>query len=112
ADFAGLLLDLNGNPISNGIISSGRSSGGFWAWRIPSSKVHTILTLANSLAYSYELTSVRIYGNVVKATHGETRNEVLGNGDASQALQQFTLKQPPLTFVPAPNPEGTISTLQ
>lgn len=52
-----------------------------------------------------------IYGNVVKATHGETRNEVLGNGDGSQSFQQFKLKQKPVTFVAASNPEGTDSTL-
>ena len=53
-----------------------------------------------------------IYGNVVKATNGETRNEVLGNGDGSQTLQEFTLKQSPLTFVAASNPAGVDSTLE
>jgi len=67
--------------------------------------------LANPLAYTYDLGSVTIYGNVVKATNGETRNEVLGNGDASQELQSFALKQSPLTFVAAPNPSGVVSTL-
>ena len=73
--------------------------------------IHTVLTLANKLAYTYDLATVTIYGNVVKATHGETRNEVLGNGDGSQAFQQFALKQKPLTFVPAANPDGVDTTL-
>ena len=46
--------------------------------------------------YCYKRDAVTIYGNVVKATHGETRNETLGSGDGSQALQSFMLKQPPL----------------
>jgi hypothetical protein len=77
----------------------------------PGDKVHTTLILANKLAYKYKRDTVIIYGNVVKATHGETRNEVLGGGDATQAMQQFTLKQPPLTYVSAPTIEGIASTL-
>ncbi|MBD0371733.1 MAG: putative baseplate assembly protein [Pyrinomonadaceae bacterium] len=74
-------------------------------------KVHSTFILANSLAYVYKRDTVSIYGNVVKATHGETRDEVLGSGDASRPLQEFTLKQPPLTYVSAPTPEGIASTL-
>jgi predicted phage baseplate assembly protein len=73
--------------------------------------VHTFLTLAKPLAYTYKRESVKIYGNVVKATHGETRQEVLGGGDATKAFQQFTLKQPPLTYVSAPTVSGVESTL-
>jgi hypothetical protein len=79
---------------------------------LPSDKPHTFLRLAlNGLAYKYKRDTVTIYGNVVKATHGETRAEILGSGDASQTLQSFTLKQPPLTYVAAPNPSGVESTL-
>lgn len=73
--------------------------------------VHTILTLASPLAYSYRLATVTLHGNVVKATHGETRKETLGSGDASRAFQQFALKQKPLTFVSAPEADGTASSL-
>jgi predicted phage baseplate assembly protein len=73
--------------------------------------VHTILTLANNLAYTYDATTLTIYGNVVKATNGQTNNEILGNGDSSQSFQEFALKQKPLTFVPASNPDGVSSTL-
>jgi hypothetical protein len=59
---------------------------------------------------------VRLYGNVVAASRGETvRGEVLGSGDASVANQSFTLKKGPLTYVPSPaadNEQGVASTLQ
>ena len=80
--------------------------------RLPGDTTHTTLLLATPIAYSYKRDTVTIYGNVVKATHGETRNETLGSGDGSQSLQSFTLKQPPLTFVSAPNPTGVESTLE
>ena len=80
--------------------------------KLPDEKTHSTLILDKGLAYCYKRDTVQIYGNVVKATHGETRNEVLGGGDGSKALQQFTLRQPPLTFVSAPNPSGVDSTLQ
>lgn len=73
---------------------------------------HTLLQLAQSLAYSYKRDTVTLYANVVKATHGETRNEVLGSGDSSKALQRFTLKQSPLTYLAAPTPAGAESTLR
>jgi hypothetical protein len=77
----------------------------------PGEKTHTFIKLATSLAYCFTRTSVRIYGNVAAATHGETRAETLGNGDGARALQRFLLKQKPMTFVPAPNPTGVDSTL-
>jgi predicted phage baseplate assembly protein len=78
---------------------------------LPEDKIHTTLQFANELAYTYKRDTVTVYGNVVKATHGETRQEVLGSGDASQVLQAFTLKQSPLTFTSAPTPSGIESTL-
>lgn len=78
---------------------------------IPGDKIHTALLLATPTAYTYKRDTLTIYGNVVKATHGETTNEALGSGDGSQALQSFVLKQPPLTFVPAPTAAGVESTL-
>jgi predicted phage baseplate assembly protein len=75
-------------------------------------KTHTYLRLSNNLAYSYKRDTMIVYGNVVNSTHGETRKEVLGSGNASKSLQEFMLKQSPLTFVAAPNPDGVESTLQ
>jgi predicted phage baseplate assembly protein len=78
---------------------------------LPGDQTHTTLILATPPAYQYKRDTLTIYGNVVKATHGETRNEILGSGDGSQPLQSFTLKQPPLTFVAAPTAAGAESTL-
>jgi len=75
-------------------------------------KTHTFIKLAERLAYCFKRDTVKIYGNVVLATHGETRTESLGSGDGSKPLQEFTLKQPPLTFVPASNSAGVDSTLK
>jgi hypothetical protein len=79
---------------------------------IPGDTAHTRIKLAANLQYCYARNKLTIYGNVVKATHGETRKETLGSGDGSKPLQQFALKQPPLTYVSAPTPSGVESTLK
>ena len=86
------IADAKGNPLADG-------------------KPHTILKLANSLAYTYDAGSLTIYGNVAKATHGQTVGEVLGDGDASKVFQTLALRQSPLTYVSAPTPAGADSTL-
>jgi hypothetical protein len=111
SDFAGMLVDpLTNLPFLGGIIPASRL-GAIFAWRFSTTPVHTILTLANSLAYKYDSTSVTIYGNVAKATNGQTVGEILGDGDGSQAFQSFALHQQPLTYVSAATPEGVNSTL-
>jgi predicted phage baseplate assembly protein len=79
--------------------------------QLPGDTVHTVLKLANKLAYTYDASTVRIYGNVIKGTNGQTVAEVLGNGDATRAVQKFALHQSPLTYVSAVTPEGAQSTL-
>jgi hypothetical protein len=79
---------------------------------LPGDSLHTFVTFAEPLAYCYRRDSVVLHGNVAHATHGETRGEVLGGGDASQPLQTFTLKQLPLTYTSAPSVAGTASTLE
>jgi hypothetical protein len=75
-------------------------------------KPYSVLSLApEGLRYQYKRSTVRIYGNVVKATHGETRTEILGAGNAARPLQTFTLHQSPLTFTAAPTVAGVLSTL-
>ena len=64
------------------------------------------------LLYSYWRKTVKLNANVARATHGETKREVLDSGDAAQAFQKFLLKQAPLTYVSAPTPAGVASTLQ
>jgi predicted phage baseplate assembly protein len=78
----------------------------------PGEKTHTYLNLATELAYSYKRDTVTIYGNVINATHGETRNESLGHGDGTRPLQTFALHQHPLTYVAAPTVAGVQSTLE
>lgn len=67
--------------------------------------VHTdgrsTLIFQQGLQYSYRRRSLKINANVVHATHGETVNEVLGNGDAAVPNQRFTLKKPPTTHLSA-----------
>ncbi len=72
----------------------------------------TTLTLEQPLVYSYLRSTLKISANVVHATHGETVNEVLGNGDASQPNQSFVLKKPPTTYLSAPTASGVASTLE
>jgi hypothetical protein len=79
---------------------------------LPGDTVHSTLVLANAgLAYRYRRDTVTINANVVRATHGETRSEVLGNGNGAVALQAFALKQSPLTWTSAPTVDGVASTL-
>jgi len=117
--FAGMLVDPETHiPFPGGKLPQGDDKSplpdkykNLVAVRISDDKLHTILTLANALAYKYDRNTVTIYGNVVDATHGQTVGEVLGNGDASRAFPAFALHQSPLTYVSAPTPSGTASTL-
>ncbi|MER7106980.1 putative baseplate assembly protein [Streptomyces sp. NPDC000229] len=79
---------------------------------LPGDHVHTELTLTADLAYRYRRDTVRVQGNVVPATHGESRDEPVGSGDANRAHQTFTLWQSPLTWLPAENPLGATPTLE
>jgi predicted phage baseplate assembly protein len=72
----------------------------------------TILTLTADLANQYRRETFTINANVARATHGETVQEVMGSGDASQAYQRFTLRQPPLTHTSSATASGTASSLQ
>ena len=70
------------------------------------------ITLRDGLTNQYDPATVTIFGNVAAATHGETKQEALGSGDASQSYQQFTLKQSPLTYIASTAAGGADSTLQ
>lgn len=77
------------------------------------------VTLAAPLAHAYDRASFRLLANVAPASHGETRQQVLGSGDAGTALQSFLLSIPPdpftgraqLTYVRSAEPGGAASTL-
>jgi len=70
------------------------------------------LTLAAPLAAIYDAATVTVNANAVMAANGQTVQEILGSGDATNDALQFTLKQQPLTYLPAPSGNGTQSTLQ
>ena len=75
----------------------------------------TRITLADALpsAHPLDRESVRIAGNVVLATHGETvADEVLGSGDGTATNQRFTLRKPNLTHVAARQPSGVADSLE
>ncbi|REK87662.1 putative baseplate assembly protein [Streptomyces inhibens] len=79
---------------------------------LPGDRVHTTLTLTTGLTHRYLRDSVRIQGNVVPASHGESRDEPIGSGDAARAHQRFALWQSPLTWLPADNPLGATPELE
>ncbi len=79
---------------------------------VTATKEATTLELTGALANSFDRTTVAVLANVAAATHGETRREVLGAGDAARRFQRFRLRQSPLTYVPAPVAGGGESTLE
>jgi predicted phage baseplate assembly protein len=73
---------------------------------------YTRLTFESSLIHQFERDGVTINANVVLATHGETKTEVLGSGDANVPFQKFTLRQSPLTFTRGESESGVESSLE
>ncbi|MDP9190333.1 MAG: hypothetical protein M3P06_01345 [Acidobacteriota bacterium] len=67
---------------------------------------YTYVTFGEALTYAYVRDTVTFSANVADATHGESVEELLGDGDASVSYQQFTLRQPPLTYVSDPAVSG------
>jgi len=80
--------------------------------RVEDENGYTKLVLKAPLTNSYVRDSAVINANVARATHGDTKYEVLGSGDGSKPFQKFQLKQQPLTFVSAPTPSGGETTLE
>ncbi|MDR7275496.1 putative baseplate assembly protein [Catenuloplanes atrovinosus] len=78
----------------------------------PGETVHTVLTLAAPLSYTYKRDTVRLLANVVPASHGASRDEPIGSGDAGRANQSFRLFQGPLTWLASATPLGASSTLE
>lgn len=79
---------------------------------VPGDYPHTTLTLTRNLAYRYRRAAVRVLGNVVRASDGESRDEPIGSGDATAVNQAFTLWQEPLAWRPADNPRGAAPILE
>lgn len=70
------------------------------------------IRLAATLAGCYDRGAVRVLGNVAPATHGETKSQVLGSGNAALGYQRFELDQAPLTYVLAGSGGSVVSTLR
>jgi photosystem II stability/assembly factor-like uncharacterized protein len=78
----------------------------------PTNQQEPVLFLTEPIKNSFDPATVEIYANVVPATHGETVSEVLGSGDGTTINQRFGLQKPPITYVAAPTPRGSQTTLQ
>ncbi|WP_432194975.1 putative baseplate assembly protein [Streptomyces sp. bgisy027] len=79
---------------------------------LPGDHVHTRLTLTADLAHRYRRETVKVLGNVVEATHGESREEAIGSGDSDRVNQTFALWQSPLTWLADDNPLGATPVLE
>lgn len=83
-------------------VPSGRPDGG------PTTRVR----LTDPLGHAYVRDTVHVRGNVVGATHGETRRAVLGSGDGTRGFQRFVLPEQPLTHTADESTSGARSTLE
>jgi predicted phage baseplate assembly protein len=72
----------------------------------------TRVQFVEGLDHAYTRDTVTLNANLARATHGESRREVLGSGDASQPFQRFALKHKPLTYTAAATASGGESTLE
>lgn len=70
----------------------------------------TSITLDVGLPADLVRDSALICANVAPATHGETRSEVLGSGDARDPMPTFVLSAAPLTYLATK--DGSTSTLR
>jgi hypothetical protein len=75
-------------------------------------KGYTVLGLQSNLKYSYIRNTVTIAANVALSSHGQSVQEILGSGDASQVFQEFVLKQSPLTYTSDSSASGVKTSLQ
>jgi predicted phage baseplate assembly protein len=117
-DVIDLAWPVEGLAAGRTIILSGTSPDGR-----PSSEVATIgsvtsgpapgprLRLAKKIVGTYRRDGLRVLANAAKATHGESRAEIVGSGDQRVPFQTFTLLQKPLTYARSTAASGSRSTL-
>jgi hypothetical protein len=79
---------------------------------VTSTPQFTELRFAAALKNVYERSTVTVNANIAAATHGETVEELLGNGDSTAMHQRFQLRQVPLTYVSSAGAGGRRSTLE
>lgn len=101
-----LAMDLEDNPSSCeiAIVSDVQIT--------PGPEGFTTVSLLDSLKGKYLRETVTVYANVALVTEGETKEEVLGSGDASVPFQRFSPHSEPLTYVPSTSSSGSASTLK
>lgn len=69
----------------------------------------TMLRFERPVKARFRSTTLRLLGNCIGASHGETPvqgAEIIGSGDAGRRNQRFALKGKPLSHVPAATPRG------
>jgi hypothetical protein len=72
----------------------------------------TGIQFQSALSRIYDAPTVTVNANAVLATNGQTVQEIMGSGDATNPALQFQLKQSPLTYTSAASNGGAQSTLQ
>ncbi len=74
---------------------------------------HLVIAFTPGLNRTLKDATATLYGNVAKVTHGETKTEVLGSGNAATRFQTFDVGKSPITFVPqAGARNGVANTLE
>ena len=71
----------------------------------------TFIALTKALTNHFKRATCSVNANVAPATHGDTKEEVLGDGNGSLAFQSFPLTFKPLTHVSGTDASGATSTL-
>lgn len=71
----------------------------------------TTFVVTAAPAATYLRAGAVVFGNIARSTHGETVQQILGDGDGRARFPSFPLRFAPLTYVPADNPAGASSSL-
>lgn len=73
----------------------------------------TLTPLSDATPFQALRTPAKVFGNLVSVSRGESVEEILGSGDATQSFQRFRPTKKPLTYLPAPGTTtGRTSTLE
>jgi len=73
----------------------------------------TLTPLGDATPFQALRTPVRVFGNLISVSRGESVEQILGSGDATQSFQRFRLTKKPLTYLSAPGTAtGRASTLE
>lgn len=74
-------------------------------------RFRTRIGFSPALKNTFRRDSIRVYANVVDATHGESQRNVLGSGGGVTSFQSFVLRRPELSQLPSATPRGSTSQL-